>query len=210
MAGMEHPGLKQQQPGLEQPGQSSQVWSSQAQNSSSWAQSISSQAQSIQARSKQAQSSSSWAWSNQARSIQAWSSSSQARSSQAQSSSSQAQSSSSSQARSVVGSNPGFRVWREKEWCGQFGCQSVVSVITMDSERLLCSFTQKDRELPRRQQSGRGELKVTQGTGVPTWSHVRKLKTGVEATSLHVHAGAGICWLPVFCKVLCSKSKDSE
>nr|KAF6363174.1 hypothetical protein mPipKuh1_010168 [Pipistrellus kuhlii] len=114
----------------------------QTRSSSSQAQS-SIRAQSSQARSSssQARSSSSQARSSiRAQSSQARSSSSQARSS-IRAQSSQARS---IQARNVVGSNPGFKMKGKKERCSQFRCQSVMSVITMDSEKLLCPFTQRD------------------------------------------------------------------
>nr|KAF6374342.1 hypothetical protein mPipKuh1_009561 [Pipistrellus kuhlii] len=52
------------------------------------------------------------------------------------------------------------------------------------TQRSSCVPSPKRTELPRRQQSGRRKLKATQGTEVPTWSHLKKLKAEVEATSL--------------------------
>ncbi|KAK1337008.1 hypothetical protein QTO34_003052 [Cnephaeus nilssonii] len=107
-----------------------------------------------------------------------------------------------------------------KEQCSQLGCQSVTSVTTMDPEKLLCPLTQKTESCPDDQQSGgRRKLKATQGTDVPTWSHLKKTTEAQQIVEKQeVEATSSTMFLLMLASVSCqssakscaAKSKDSE
>nr|KAF6309709.1 hypothetical protein mPipKuh1_009159 [Pipistrellus kuhlii] len=89
--------------------------------------------------------------------------------------------SSSIQAQSVVGSNPGFKMKGKKEQCSHFGC-----IVRNHNGLREAPVSLHPKGLRVAQTTAKWEKKTegSQGTEVPTWSHLKKLKTEVEAASL--------------------------